>query len=134
MRWRRRSRIALGLIAAAIFWTAAGFSFRTYKAARRLTEASTFVAGDPDLRWLMRVPGAEAWASRLAARASPAGRLYGLCGLYVVDSKRYTAALRNLEQEDSAVIIRFGCLASTHRLTNLAADVPQLCASFKLAD
>src|SRR5262249_29417983 len=99
MRWSRKNRVALGLVAAAILWTTAGASFLTYKAAKHVSQASMFVGGDSDLRWLVRLPGTESWFFKLTSGDSPAGRLYGACGLYLVGSSRFGVARANLTRD-----------------------------------
>src|SRR4029079_15255277 len=96
------------------------------------SESSSFIGGNPDLRWLVRLRGAEHWFSRLAVGKSPAGRLYGVCGLYVVDSQAYSAALENLAHDESDVTQRFGFSITTQQLRASVGNIPHLCASFRI--
>jgi len=108
-----------------------GVAHRTRTAVRGLEGALIFRGGDPNLQWLLHIPGAEGRASRLAHSASPAARLYGLCGLYLLGSKERVAAARDLERDDGYVTTAFGCIGSPSKVKELAAHLPILCASFR---
>jgi hypothetical protein len=133
MEWSRRSRLLLGGVAVATLWGVVflGVAHRTQTATQVLAEATTFRGGDPDLQWLLHIPGAEERASRLTHSAYPAAKLYGLCGLYLLGSKQRVGAARDLQRDDAEVRTVFGCLGSSSKVKDLAADLPNLCASFR---
>jgi hypothetical protein len=129
----RPSRIVLGALAVAVLWGGVGgaFAYRTRKAMRSLTEATMFIGGDRELRWLVRLPGLKNWFSDLARGRSAAGRLYGVCGLYLADERRGEAARKDLVSDHAEVVALFGCLGSTRAVSDLASELPQLCRSFR---
>src|SRR4029079_7686830 len=86
----------------------------------------TGLSGDAlHLQWLRRVPWLEARFSQRVAEGSPAGKIFGACGLQVIGSDRFEAARKQLAKDDSEVLVILGCLGSSTRVPEV--DLPQLC-------
>jgi hypothetical protein len=116
------------VVAAAICWV--GIVGRTVFASWRLDHAGTvWGAGTPvlDFEWLVRLPGADARFSRLVHASSPAARIYGACGLYLSGSEGLRASIDALSNDDSEVLVLYGCIGSTEKVKDFVRDVPGHC-------
>jgi hypothetical protein len=84
-----------------------------------------------DFQWLLRAPGAERRFSHLVNGGSPSARVFGACGLYLVESDGFAAARERLSTDDSELEVG-GCIRFTKRVRDLAADLPTFCPHLKM--
>jgi hypothetical protein len=84
-----------------------------------------------DFQWLLRAPGAEARFSYLVNEGSPAAKVFGACGLYLLDSDRFDAARVRLSTDDREISMG-GCIRYSKTLHELAGDLPRFCPHMKM--
>jgi hypothetical protein len=131
----RFSRLTVGALIWVSLWAIAGVAMfrRMSIATTELSRATSFQLGGltgPSgdalhLQWLLHVPGAEGRFSELVAEGSPAGKIFGACGLQVIGSDRFEAARKQVAKDDSEVLVILGCLGSSTPVREV--DLPQLC-------
>ncbi len=129
------NRLTVGALIWASLWAIAGVAVfrRMNVATTELSRATSFQLGGLTglsddalhLQWLLRVPGAEGRFSELVAKGSPAGKIFGACGLQAIGSDRFEAARTQLAKDDSEVLVILGCLGSSKPIREV--DLPQLC-------
>jgi len=76
------------------------------------------------LRRLLRSPDGAERFRRLAARASPAGQIYALCGLFFLDPQAFTSELARLRRLDVKVTRQEGCVVFESTIASTLAEVP----------
>ena len=131
----RFNRLTVGALIWVSLWAIAAVTLfrRMSVATTELRQATSFQLGGLTglsanalrLQWLLRVPGAEGRFSALVAEGSPAGKIFGACGLQVIGSDRFQAARKELAKDDSEVMVFWGCLGSSMLVREV--DLPQLC-------
>ncbi len=84
-----------------------------------------------DFQWMLRLPGAESRFSRLASEGSSAGKVFGACGLYLVQSDRFEAARARLSS-DGTELSMGGCTQYSKSVRELAADLPRICPHLRM--
>ena len=84
-----------------------------------------------DFQWLLRAPGAESRFSYLVNEGSPSAKVFGACGLYLLDSERFGAARDRLSTDDSQISMG-GCIRYSKALSELAGDLPKFCPHMKM--
>lgn len=70
-------------------------------------------------RRLVRSPGAAERFAELLKDATPAGRLFALCGLYFTDPEAFRSALPAFERSEERVRHQAGCMISEEPVADL---------------
>jgi hypothetical protein len=131
--------MAVVLIASAVW---ARFAYRRLFGA---TEFSSLFVGQPpvvspqalDFNIIIRLPGGARRYRSLVSDASPAGQLYGLCGLYLDDRKAFQEMKPRYSHRAEAVNQTIGCLSVKGPLRSVVfadgqAIFEDSCVSLKL--
>lgn len=74
------------------------------------------------MRILRRSVNADAAFKELLQSGTPAGQLYGLCGLYHSDPIRFSSALPRYRADTGTVEMFWGCIIDTHKVSEIACS------------
>jgi hypothetical protein len=131
MRWTRHQSWAVGIIVLAcvvVTWVV-----RANRAYARIANAGSFdtlLVGAPptvsahslDFQVLLRDPRGAIWFRSLANGATPAGQIYGLCGLYFRDRAVFQRVRRSYEKRRDPVRLLVGCIESEQAFGSVASS------------
>jgi hypothetical protein len=118
----KKSRALIATICAIVALLLVGGEVLARFACRRISRAdefsSLFVGQPPivtpqalDLNLITSLPGGARRSRSLVSDASPAGQLYGLCGLYFVDRNAFENAKQAFSHRAESVDQLVGCVA-----------------------
>jgi hypothetical protein len=104
------------------------------EAPEKLLNAKLFTLGPVDedakisqadywFRALIKRPDAIAECKKLIGNGSPAGQLYGLLGLRLLDQPAFETALPKFKDSPTAVKIQFGCIEENATTGDIAARI-----------
>ena len=138
----RVSRATLAVLAWVSLWSMVGVAIvhRTRRAIAELREAPSvsfvnfgwFTREATDFQWLLHVPGAERRFVQLVEGGSPAARVFGACGLYLLQSEQLDAARDHLSIDDAEVELG-GCLRISRQVREMVSDLPGFCDQTRLS-
>jgi hypothetical protein len=103
---------------------------QTLRTVERFTIGGVGKSGDPaqaelSFRALLKRPDAVAECQKLIADASPAGQLYGLLGLRLLDPKAFQTALPRYKGSKASIPTMSGCIVQQTTAGAVAADIEQ---------
>ena len=89
--------------------------FQTVRDAERFTIGGVGYAGVPSreetaFRQIIKQHGASVLCQKLLTEATPAGQLYGLLGLRILDEQAFKAALPRYKKSKMVVLTMSGCI------------------------
>ena len=106
------------------------------EASQKLLSAKEFTIGkvgeagdqspvEVSFRALLKCPEALAECQKLVSDASPAGQLYGLLGLKILDANAFQAALPRFNDSKIPVMTMAGCIVFKTTAGDIAKDIEQ---------
>ena len=103
-------------------------AYGTVKTAKSFTVGGVGYSGSPSkqetaFRQLLKQSDPIVQCQKLLAEATPAGQLYGLLGLHLLDPKAFQAALHRYKDATTEIETMNGCLISHTTVAKLAKQI-----------
>jgi hypothetical protein len=103
-------------------------AYEIIKSAERFTVGGVGFAGSPSrqemaFRHLLKQPEAISRCTKLLTEATPAGQVYALLGLRLLDQQAFKAALPRYKESDSEISSMSGCVVTRTTAAKLAREI-----------